>query len=189
MPSPAPLKSLEREASLKASTLEALEYLKNELRDDPRSSAAKLVQKYEKRHLKESLEKKRLTSLLAPEKELAEKGCKLIAGLDEAGRGPLVGPVVAAAVILPPGLLMEGVDDSKKLTHEKRESLNLIIREKALAWGVGEASAKEIDEINIYQAARLAMESGPSTPCPLPPTGSSPTPCRCPVIPTFPKRP
>ena len=80
-----------------------------------------------------------------------------IAGVDEAGRGPLVGSVVAAAVILDPERPIEGLNDSKKLTEKKREALFVEIQEKAIAWSIAEASAKEIDEINILQASLLAM--------------------------------
>lgn len=80
-----------------------------------------------------------------------------IAGVDEAGRGPLVGSVVAAAVILDPENPIEGLNDSKKLSEKKREKLFAEIQEKALAWAVAEASAAEIDELNILQASLLAM--------------------------------
>ncbi|MFV5591062.1 ribonuclease HII [Acinetobacter variabilis] len=80
-----------------------------------------------------------------------------IAGVDEAGRGPLVGSVVAAAVILDPNNLIEGLNDSKKLSEKKREKLFIEIQEKALAWAIAEASAAEIDEHNILQASLLAM--------------------------------
>ncbi|MCO8046155.1 ribonuclease HII [Acinetobacter bohemicus] len=80
-----------------------------------------------------------------------------IAGVDEAGRGPLVGPVVAAAVILDPDNPIEGLNDSKKLSEKKREKLFIEIQEKALAWAIAEASAAEIDEHNILQASLLAM--------------------------------
>lgn len=80
-----------------------------------------------------------------------------IAGVDEAGRGPLVGSVVAAAVILDPKRPIEGLNDSKKLTEKKREKLFVEIQEKALSWSIAEASAKEIDDINILQASLLAM--------------------------------
>lgn len=80
-----------------------------------------------------------------------------IAGADEAGRGPLVGSVVAAAVILDPNKPIEGLNDSKKLTEKKREKLFVEIQEKALAWAIAEASAAEIDELNILQASLLAM--------------------------------
>ena len=80
-----------------------------------------------------------------------------IAGLDEAGRGPLAGPVVAAAVVLSRGLIIEGVNDSKKLTEKKREILCEVIKEKSTAWAVGVVNAEEIDEYNIRNAAFLAM--------------------------------
>ena len=80
-----------------------------------------------------------------------------ICGVDEAGRGPLAGPVYAAAVILPRGLVIEGLNDSKKLTEKRREALYDVIVEQAVAYGVGSADEKEIDEINILQATFLAM--------------------------------
>ncbi|TCB68642.1 ribonuclease HII [Acinetobacter sp. ANC 4178] len=80
-----------------------------------------------------------------------------VAGVDEAGRGPLVGSVVAAAVILDPNNPIEGLNDSKKLTEKKREKLFVEIQEKALAWAIAEASHEEIDQINILQASLLAM--------------------------------
>ncbi|MFW2014677.1 ribonuclease HII [Acinetobacter bereziniae] len=81
----------------------------------------------------------------------------LVAGVDEAGRGPLVGSVVAAAVILDPNNPIEGLNDSKKLTEKKREKLFIEIKEKALAWAIAEATHQEIDEFNILQASLLAM--------------------------------
>ena len=80
-----------------------------------------------------------------------------ICGVDEAGRGPLAGPVYAAAVILPRGLVIEGLNDSKKLTEKRREALYDVIVEQAVAYGIGSADEKEIDEINILQATFLAM--------------------------------
>ena len=91
------------------------------------------------------------------ENEAFAEGYTAVCGCDEAGRGPLAGPVVAAAVILPPGLVIEGLNDSKKLTEKKREALFAEITEKALAYGIAEASAEEIDQINILNAAMLAM--------------------------------
>ena len=85
------------------------------------------------------------------------QGYRFIAGIDEAGRGPLAGPVVASAVILPPNISINGVDDSKKLTPEKREILFEIIKEKALSIGTGIVSSKVIDEINILEATKVAM--------------------------------
>ena len=95
--------------------------------------------------------------LLKYEKKLYKKNITLIAGVDEVGRGPLVGPVVAAAVILPKNYKLDGLDDSKKLSEKKREKLFPIIMKDAIAVGIGEVSAKEIDEINIYEASRKAM--------------------------------
>ena len=85
------------------------------------------------------------------------EGYTAVCGCDEAGRGPLCGPVVAAAVILPRGLEIEGLNDSKKLTEKKREALFDIIKEKAVAYAIAEASPEEIDEINILNASMLAM--------------------------------
>lgn len=87
-----------------------------------------------------------------------EKGIRLICGVDEAGRGPLAGPVCAAAVILPPNVEIPGLNDSKKLTDKRRRELFPIIKELAVAYGIGLASHTEIDEINILQATYLAME-------------------------------
>ena len=86
------------------------------------------------------------------------EGVKVICGVDEAGRGPLAGPVCAAAVILPPHLEIPGLTDSKKLTDKKRRELFPVIQEKAIAYGIGFASEQEIDEINILQATFLAMQ-------------------------------
>ncbi|MCR5683545.1 MAG: ribonuclease HII [Clostridiales bacterium] len=80
-----------------------------------------------------------------------------VCGTDEAGRGPLAGPVVAAAVILPAGLVIPHLDDSKKLTEKRREALYDVIREQALAYGIAQSSAREIDEVNILAASLLAM--------------------------------
>ena len=91
------------------------------------------------------------------ENKIYEKGYTAVCGCDEAGRGPLCGPVVAAAVILPNDTVIEGLDDSKKLTEKKREKLFEIIKEKAVAYAIAEASPKEIDEINILNASMLAM--------------------------------
>ena len=91
------------------------------------------------------------------EKSAAENGYTVIAGTDEAGRGPLAGPVCAAAVILPQGLVIEGLNDSKKISEKKREKLYDVILEKAISYGIAFASHEEIDEINILNASQLAM--------------------------------
>ena len=92
------------------------------------------------------------------ENEVYGQGYTAVCGVDEAGRGPLAGPVCAAAVILPRGLEIPGLTDSKKLTDKKRRELFPIIKEQAIAYGIGLASHEEIDEINILQATFLAME-------------------------------
>ncbi len=94
---------------------------------------------------------------LAFEKAAGLNGYSAITGIDEAGRGPLAGPVTAAAVILPVGLMLTGVDDSKKLTPEKREALYSLIMNHAISVGVASVPPAEIDRINILQATRLAM--------------------------------
>ena len=91
------------------------------------------------------------------ENEKRAEGYKNICGCDEAGRGPLCGPVVAAAVILSPDTVIEGLNDSKKLTEKKRELLFDVIKEKAIAYAIAEASPEEIDDINILNASMLAM--------------------------------
>ncbi len=93
------------------------------------------------------------------EKNACNNGYMFVAGIDEAGRGPLAGPVTAAAVILPVGLLISGVDDSKKLTADRRERLFEIIMSQALSVGVGNIGPAEIDQINILQATRRAMQA------------------------------
>ena len=91
------------------------------------------------------------------EKEALAKGYKSVCGVDEAGRGPLAGPVCAAAVILPEGVIIEGVNDSKKLSEKKRESLFDVIREQALSYSIAYATVDEIEKINILNATMLAM--------------------------------
>lgn len=97
------------------------------------------------------------------EKQAQLKGYKAICGVDEAGRGPLAGPVCAAAVILPENTVIEGVNDSKKLTEKKREALFDVIKEKAVAYSIAFASVEEIEEINILNAAMLAMKRAVET--------------------------
>lgn len=91
------------------------------------------------------------------EKELYEKGVSFIAGVDEVGRGPLVGPVVTSCVVLPKGYILEGLTDSKKLSKKQREKFFDILMKDALAVGIGIKDEKVIDEVNIYEATKLAM--------------------------------
>ena len=98
-----------------------------------------------------------MTELWTLENEIYDEGYALLCGVDEAGRGPLAGPVCAAAVILPRGLVIEGLDDSKKLTEKKRESLFDTIQEKAIACAAAFAAVEEIETLNILNATYLAM--------------------------------
>ena len=91
------------------------------------------------------------------EKEALAKGYKSVCGVDEAGRGPLAGPICASAVILPEGVIIDGVNDSKKLSEKKRESMFDVIREQALSYSIAYATVDEIEEINILNATMLAM--------------------------------
>lgn len=102
-------------------------------------------------------ELERLNNMLIFEKELTDKGYNYICGIDEAGRGPLCGPVVAAAVILPKDFVIEGVNDSKKLSEKKREELYKKIMEFALSVGVGISDVEVIEKLNILNATKLAM--------------------------------
>ena len=102
-------------------------------------------------------EKERLLLMREKENKLFEMGYTLVAGVDEAGRGPLAGEVYAAACILPAECIIEGLNDSKKLSEKKREKLFDVITETAVAWAVGTASVEEIDELNILNATHLAM--------------------------------
>ena len=98
-----------------------------------------------------------MTELWTLENEIYDSGVKVLCGVDEAGRGPLAGPVYAAAVILPRGLELHGLNDSKKLSEKKREELFDVICEKALAYGIARAEVEEIEELNILNATYLVM--------------------------------
>lgn len=103
------------------------------------------------------MKNKEVIDLYAYEKELYNEGYNYIGGTDEAGRGPLYGPVVAACCVLPKDFVLEGLNDSKQLSEKKRNMYIDYIKENALAYGIGIVSAEEIDEINIYEASRKAM--------------------------------
>jgi ribonuclease HII len=100
---------------------------------------------------------------LSYERKHIENGLKLVAGVDEVGRGPLAGPVVCCAVIMPLDDIIDGVDDSKKLSEKKREQLAGIIKEKAIAYSIREISPEEIDEINILEAVKKCMTDAVNT--------------------------
>ena len=101
-------------------------------------------------------EAERLTGLLEYEKQLWQGGVELLAGLDEVGRGPIAGPVVTAAVIWRPGVLLAGINDSKKLSAKKRYALEPLIKQAALAWAIGVVGVQDIDRWNILQATKVA---------------------------------
>lgn len=102
-------------------------------------------------------EEERLKKLKEHENNLYSKEVKLIAGIDEAGRGPLAGPVVVGVAVMPKDSMIEGINDSKKVSEKKREKLYDLITEEAIAWSVGIADQNEIDEINILNATKLAL--------------------------------
>ncbi|MFQ5864770.1 MAG: ribonuclease HII [bacterium] len=128
------------------------------INEDVRLGRLALFTGFDLKNHQETDERERIRNMLAYEQELWNKGFKYIAGLDESGRGPLAGPVVAAAVIFPKDIFVPRIDDSKKLSSVVRESLYDIIVEQALDYGLGLAEVAEIDRINIYQATFLAME-------------------------------
>ena len=129
----------------------------NRLQRDPRQGARQLYAALKKRYERQRDERTRLDAMRHFEQVLWKTGVRDIAGVDEAGVGPLAGPVVAAAVMFPPQTDIEGVDDSKRLDPETRAELALEIRAKASGVAVGVASVEEIDRVNIYHAALLAM--------------------------------
>jgi ribonuclease HII len=129
----------------------------NKLGRDPRQGVRKISEFLKKRYEKERAERLRILNMLNFERVLWKSGIQAVAGVDEVGIGPLAGPVVAAAVIFPPGTELAGVDDSKQLEPEQRVKLAAAIRQSATAIGVGLAEVSEIDHLNIYHAALLAM--------------------------------
>ncbi len=128
-----------------------------DLKQDSRKGVLELVRKYERKLEKKKAWKVQYLKMMEFERIALAKGKERIAGVDEAGRGPLAGPVVAAAVILPEGFYLEGLNDSKQLSRIQREDFYQIIRTQA-DFGVGIVTNKEIDQINIYQSTKLAMK-------------------------------
>jgi ribonuclease HII len=128
------------------------------LREDPRSGAQAILGAVERRRAKNRSEGQRLRQITSYERALWETGVERIAGVDEAGMGPLAGPVAAAAVILPCDCRIVEVDDSKKLDAKTRERLAETIRQTAVAWSVVLVQPEEIDRINIYRAGLAAMK-------------------------------
>ena len=129
-----------------------------ELVKDSRAGVQKEIQKRKQAIQAEIDEILRLESMLSYEKELYVQGIKLIAGVDEVGRGPLAGPVVAAAVILPQNCKIKGLNDSKKIPKKKHEEIFQVVKENALAIGIGVMDNHVIDQVNIYESTKLAMK-------------------------------
>ncbi len=127
------------------------------LEADPRAGVRRIASALKKRAARREDERNRLCALLAHEQSLWKKGVSYIAGVDEVGVGPFAGPVVAAAVIFPRGTFLDGIRDSKELSHERRVRLDGAIRKKALSVGIGLVDVGEIDRINIFRATLNAM--------------------------------
>ncbi|MBR2851108.1 MAG: ribonuclease HII [Anaerotignum sp.] len=138
-------------------SMEELPEQMKQFEEDSRKGVQTALASFRKKYEKHQQELARLDEILTYERGLWKAGYDLVAGIDEVGRGPLAGPVVAAAVILPKECKIEGVNDSKKLSAKKREELYDIILEKAVSYGIGVVSNERIDEINILQATYEAM--------------------------------
>lgn len=126
--------------------------------NDSRQGVRRLAERFLEHQRALALEQARIQQILVEEKKLWEQGFLLLAGIDEAGRGPLAGPVLAAACILPAKFDLPGLNDSKLLTERKREKLFFQIQDQAIDFGIGKAEPAEIDAINILQATKLAMK-------------------------------
>ena len=128
-----------------------------ELEQDSRSGVIQAIAKRKREIQKRIDEDERLEGMLAYEKECYARGMELIAGVDEVGRGPLAGPVVAAAVILPKGCKISGLNDSKKIPKSKHKEIYEAVLQNAIAIGIGVKDNHVIDQVNIYEATKLAM--------------------------------
>jgi len=133
-----------------------LEALLRALDDDPRAGVRALVEASRARGRRHEAESARLEALMTMQRQLHALGVVIVAGVDEVGRGALAGPVTAGAVVLSAETRIEGLNDSKKLSHEARETVAARIREQSVAWCVAHASAAEIDALGIAPATRLA---------------------------------
>ncbi|WP_246939995.1 ribonuclease HII [Bacillus pinisoli] len=147
----AEIASLMKESSLDNKLL-------TKFKKDTRKGVIRLMEQYEKQQAELLRQQEQWQQMTTYERELHEQGYHLIAGVDEVGRGPLAGPVVAAAVILPRQVELIGINDSKQLTESKREYYYHLIQDLAISIGIGVIHASQIDEVNIYEATKLAME-------------------------------
>lgn len=151
-------KTKEIELLLQQTAEENLAELLAALQKDGRRSVQNLARSWQKKLETREKERQRIAAMWQYEQQAAANGYSWIAGTDEVGRGPLAGPVVAAAVILPEHADLPGIKDSKKLTEKQRVYLDTRIKEQAIAWAIAEVDEKTIDRINILEASRLAMQ-------------------------------
>jgi ribonuclease HII len=128
-----------------------------QLKQDERKGVQTLIKRWNREQEQKQQQHEKFMFMTAYEQKYYKKGYRLMAGIDEVGRGPLAGPVVAAAVILPIDFYLPGIDDSKKLSEQKREQFFVEISEKAVSIGVGLIESNEIDQINIFEATKKAM--------------------------------
>lgn len=154
----AQMKTKEIEHILQQTAASDLPAILEILQQDFRKAVQNLAQKYQRQMEKLEKERLRIAAMWQFEEKAKANGYQWIAGTDEVGRGPLAGPVVAAAVILPEDAELPEIKDSKKLTEKQREHLDGLIKQQAIAWAIAEVDEKTIDAINILEASRLAMQ-------------------------------
>lgn len=135
----------------------ALRAMVSELSDDPRAGVAEAVRVARKRDSAREAERRRLARLYRLEGELRQSGALVVAGVDEVGRGAIAGPLSAGACVLPPAPRIEGVDDSKRLSRQRRAELSAVIKGVAICWSVAHISAEEIDTMGVTAALRRVM--------------------------------
>jgi ribonuclease HII len=145
------------EIKLLAAKMSEDDPLLKKLKKDNRKGVQKIIEQYNRNLQRLKKEKDDFSNLTILENKIVRQGYSAIAGIDEVGRGPLAGPVVAAAVILPQDFYLPGINDSKQLSETKRNEFYDVIREKAVSIGIGMIDAEEIDTINIYEATKKAM--------------------------------
>ena len=147
-----------KEVKERLATIDELDHpFLKELEKDARAGVQSAINKRKRELQKQVEEDLRLEKMLAYEKELYAQGIHLIAGVDEVGRGPLAGPVVAAAVILPENCKIPGLNDSKKIPKTKHQAIYQAVLDQALSIGIGVKDNRVIDQVNIYEATKLAM--------------------------------
>ncbi len=146
------------ETAMVSGDADALQQLLAQAEQDSRASVQTLAKRYGNKLEKHQKEQERIAAMWQYEQQAKANGYKFVAGTDEVGRGPLAGPVVAAAVILPENIDLPGINDSKKLTEKQRVALMEKIKKEAISWAIMEVDEKMIDEINILEASRIAMQ-------------------------------